>query len=136
MTLDDIESASADSGLWIVGSFPERITGKTGLEIALPHCDRPLGLFPVRGYDTEISPTAFGYQSGPYTVSYVYGGQTYSEAWISYKLNVVRLALRALSVVENRRDNLYSAYLKIWTPSGCAGLTPYQAAAILRRKER
>jgi hypothetical protein len=129
--LEDIKRSSESSGLRVIGSFQEPLTGKPGLEISFPGCQRPVGLFPVTSFYTEIAPTAFGYESGQYSVSYLYEGHVYSESWITYKLSGLRLLLRTLSFLHKTSENSYSTYMKIWTPVDCAGLSPEKITSLL-----
>jgi hypothetical protein len=79
-----------------------------------------------------IIPTEYRYRRGEYDISYVYNGNVYPEAWISYKLSLLSTFYRFQALLGLGEARQFAYYLKIWTPSGCRGISNAEASALER----
>src|ERR1700722_136409 len=127
---EDVRLKLEHSGFPIIGPFEEPLTGLTGFEVSVAGCPRPVALFPVQMWNTEITPSAFRYKEGDYDVFYLYNGFSYPETWVSYRLNALRLYYRTLSLFGIGGSNQIAYYLKVWIPQGCKGPSPLQLSAL------
>lgn len=120
---EEPDPALTASRIKTTGSFEELVTGMPGFEVSLPGCGRPVGVLPVPASSSAIIPTAFRYKPGGYDVSYLYNGQAYPEAGISYRLTLLYALNRIRSFLGLMDGEPLAFYLKIWTPSDCPGLS-------------
>ncbi len=112
-------------GVKAPGSFEEPVTGMAGFEFPLAGCERPVGVLPVPASNAAIIPAAFRYKPGDYEISYLYNGQAYPEAGISYRLTLLYALNRIRSFLGLMDGEPFAFYLKIWTPSDCPGLSTF-----------
>ncbi len=103
-----------------------------GFEVSLPGCGRPVGVLPVPASSSAIIPTAFRYKPGDYDVSYLYNGQAYPEAGISYRLSLLYTFQRAQSLLGLIDGKQSASYLKIWNPAGCPKLSTSEVLTLER----
>jgi len=98
-----------DSELQLTGTFAEPLADLTGFEVSYPSCARPLAILPVPVTYTAITPTEYRYGRGEYDISYVFNGNVYPEAWISYKFLQNSIALgpaggKAIRILSKNMD--------------------------------
>ena len=137
LSTSSIQAASSvgirpNSGLQITGTFAESLADLTGFEVSFPNCPHPLAILPVPASFTAIIPTEYRYRRGEYDISYVYKGNVYREAWISYKLSLLSTFYRLQSLLGLVEARQFAYYLKIWTPSGCPGISTPEASSLER----
>jgi hypothetical protein len=128
----ELNPTLVNSGLQVTGTFDEPVGGLTGFEVSFPNCPRPLAILPVTASFTAIIPTEYRYRRGDYDISYVYKENVYPEAWISYKLSLLRTFYQLQSLLGLMEARQFAYYLKIWTPSGCHGISNSEASALER----
>jgi hypothetical protein len=131
-TPTEINPALLDAGLQVTGTFGEPFGDLTGFEVSFPNCPHPVAILPVPARYTRLIPTEYHYGRGQYDISYVYNGNIYPEAWISYKLIVLNgyYRLQAFFSVGDARQFAY--YLKIWIPTGCPAISTAEVFALER----
>jgi hypothetical protein len=119
------------AGFAMVEEFFEPLSGLRGFEIAAPRCSRPIAVLPVA--TLAIPPEAFSYPGARNCrVSYAYDGHVFPETTSSLPLRALHAAnlLRAMFGLADARAVRF--YLKLWTPRGCAELSPEIAAKLQR----
>ena len=79
-----------------------------------------------------IIPTEYRYRLGNYDISCVYNGKVYPEAWISHKLSLLGTFYRLQALFGLIEARQFAYYLKIWTPSGCRGISNAEASSLER----
>ncbi len=97
-----------------------------------PHCRHPLAILPVPAWFMVIIPTEYRYRRGEYDISYVYNGIVYPEAWISYKLALLKYFYRFQALFGLVEARQFAYFLKIWIPPGCRGISNSEASALER----
>jgi hypothetical protein len=128
----EIHPLPENSGLQVTGTFDVPVGGLTGFEVSFPNCPRPLAILPVPAGFISIIPTEYRYRRGEYDISYVFNGNVYPETWISYKLSLLGTFYRFQALFGLLEARQFAYYLKIWTPSGCRGISNAEASALER----
>jgi hypothetical protein len=131
-TLVEINPALFDAGLQLTGTFGEPYGGLTGFEVSFPDCPHPLAILPVSARYTSLIPTEYHYGRGQYDISYVYNGNIYAEAWISYKLSLLNSYYRLQAFFSVGEGRQFAYYLKIWIPTDCPGISTGDVFALER----
>ena len=128
----EINPALVNSGLQVTGTFDVPVGGLSGFEVSFPDCTEPLAILPVPALYMAIIPTEYRYRPGNYDISYVYNGKVYPEPWISYKLSLLGTFYRLQAMFSLIEARQFAYYLKIWTPSGCRGISNAEASTLER----
>jgi hypothetical protein len=118
----DINRAFLDAGVHLTGTFGEPYGDLTGFEVSFPNCPHPVAVLPVPARYTSLIPTEYRYGRGQYDISYVYNGNIYPEAWISYKLSLLNSYYRLQAFFSVGEARQFAFYLKIWIPTDCPGI--------------
>ena len=121
-----------NSGFQLTGTFDVPVGGLSGFEVSFPDCAEPLAILPVPALYMAIIPTEYRYRLGNYDISCVYNGKVYPEAWISYKLSLLGTFYRLQALFGLIEARQFAYYLKIWTPSGCRGISNAEASSLER----
>jgi hypothetical protein len=129
---DEVRAILNHSGLQVIGSFEEPVSGLIGFEVTRPDCALPIALLPVAATGSVLMPSAFRYRDGDYRTSYIYSGNTYGEKWISYRLRILALFYRARWSLENNSHKEIEVYFKLWTPESCPDLASEQVSKLSR----
>jgi hypothetical protein len=127
---DRILEVIARAGLQPTGYFHEPATGLVGVEISAKECPQPVALLPAMVGDIELAPDELSYRDGDYQVAYAFNGNLYPPRWISYRLEVIATWRRLISLASGSDPERLRYYMKIWTPSGCQGLTSQELARL------
>lgn len=123
MPSDRILEVVSRAGLQPIGYFREPATGLLGVEISRGDCLKPVALLPARIGAIELAPDKLNYRDGDYQVAYVFDGDLYPQKWISLRLEFLSTWRRLTSLATRANPKRFYAYMKIWTPSGCQGLS-------------
>jgi hypothetical protein len=121
-----------DSGFQVTGTFDVPVGGLSGFEVSFPNCPHPIAILPVPARYMAIIPTEYRYRQGEYDISYVYNGNIYPETGISYRLGLMSTFYRFQALLGLGEARQFAYYLKIWTPSGCRGISNAEASALER----
>lgn len=128
---DERPATTPPAGFVMVGEFFEPLSGLKGFEIAAPHCSRAIAVLPVA--TLAIPPEAFAYPGArDCRVTYAYDGEVFAEAASSLRLRALHMANLARAMFGLADARAVRFYLKLWTPRGCAELSPEIAAELQR----
>ena len=132
-SLVEIRQPPKESGIDVTGTFEEAVGGLRGVEVALPGCDRPMGILPISTKTYAGSTAAeYHYRRGQYEIIYALNGRIYPEARITYRLTFLRMLYRLQSMFGLIKGRQFAYYLKIWIPSGCADISTHDVSRLER----
>jgi len=132
-SLVEIRQPSKESGINVTGTFQEPVGGLKGFEVSLPNCRQPMAILPISTKTYAGSTAAeYHYHHGEYKISYVLNSKIYPENYITYRLTFLRILYRFQSMFGLIKGRQFAYYLKIWIPTGCAGVSTHDVSALER----
>jgi hypothetical protein len=129
----EIRQPSDSDDMRLAGVFNDSLSSRTGYELVLPRCSRPLAVLPVATRALAVPPREYDYpHAGEYAVSYIFNGRAYPEEWIGGRLRFLRALYRFQSLFGLTDARSYAFFLKLWVPAECAGVSTAEAEALQR----